>query len=699
MKRSNRGGSMRSHNLAAAFRRSVILVLAAASLAPPQAAAGQETGLLPQNVQSGSLLLRMQSGYVTATRLDSEVHMRISGLVARVSVRQEFRNDGGEWVEGVYVFPLPDTAAVDRLRMHIGERFIEGEIREKEKAKQEYEQAKTNGKRASLVEQHRANLFTTSVANVAPGETVSVEIEYLEVIRFDNGSFSLRFPLTLTPRYIPGTIPAGRQGSGWSPDTDRVDDASLITPPVIVESQDHRVKLFADVNPGVPLSYIASRYHPIEVNASGGRYAVSLKDGVVPMDHDFELVWRPVPDASPRAMLFSEIAAGRKHLLLMMIPPNDESAATVVLARELVFVIDTSGSMHGSSLEQARNALLLALQGLRPVDRFSIIQFNSTTSAFSPSSVAATEANTRNAERYVRGLIANGGTEMRPALQRALLAGPPHGLLRQIIFITDGSVGNEDELFSLIETQLADTRLFTVGIGSAPNGWFMRKAAELGRGTYTYISALHEVKEQMDRLFQKLEQPEVTDIAVSWPSGVTVQHYPETVPDLYAGEPIVMKARLEGDARDTAFISIAGTSAMGGWSAELPLAADEQGAGIAAVWARARIEELQDMARSDGGTGQFREAATRTALAYHLVSKYTSLIAVDKTPVRPSQLNLVKEQIANRLPYGQSHDAIFGFPAGGTAATLHRLIGAACLIAALLVAYLRRRSRASLAAA
>jgi Ca-activated chloride channel family protein len=197
--------------------------------------------LTPGQMQSGSLLLRMQAGYVVATRMNTDIEARVSGLVARVSVSQSFRNDGQEWVEGIYVFPLPDAAAVDRFRMHVGERIIEGEIREKEQAKKEYEAAKTAGKKTSLVEQQRANLFTTSVANIGPGEVITVEIEYLETLRYDEGSFSLRFPMTLTPRYIPGTPLPGRKGSGWSPDTTKVPDASLITPPVISRSQDHKV--------------------------------------------------------------------------------------------------------------------------------------------------------------------------------------------------------------------------------------------------------------------------------------------------------------------------------------------------------------------------------------------------------------------------------------------------------------------------
>jgi Ca-activated chloride channel family protein len=625
----------------------------------------------PYEMQAGSLLLQMESGYTVATRVNIDVDIRVSGPVARTTVSQTFRNDGAGWVEAIYVFPLPDAATVDRLRMRIGDRFVEGEIREKEQAKAEYERARQEGKRASLVEQHRQNLFATSLANLGPGESVDIEIEYLETISYDDGQFSLRFPLTLTPRFIPGTPRPDRQGSGWAADTNRVPDASLITPPVVTTSADHKVTMHAAIDAGVPLEIIASRYHPITVTATdtaAGRYDVTLSETSVPMDHDLELVWRPAPSAMPRATLFTETGEGDSHYLLMVLPPDDmeldQAAANDAMRRELVFVIDTSGSMHGTSIEQAKQALLLALDGLTAADLFNVIQFNSVVETLFPQSVAATGPNIRVAREYILNLEANGGTEMRPALQRALRGGASDTRLRQIIFITDGSVGNEEELFALVDAALGDTRLFTVGIGSAPNSLFMRKAAETGRGAYTFISALHEVKEKMSRLIRKIEQPRVTDIEVAWPGEALA--YPAIVPDLYAGEPILQTVRLAGMPRSGDLVRITGTSAMGEWGVDLPIAAEQANEGVAAVWARARIEHLLDRERQGDDAEQVRAAIIDTALGYRLVSRETSLVAVDKTPVRPESTALDSEQVPNLLPYGQDLQAIFGFPATAT---------------------------------
>ena len=407
--------------------------------------------LTPDQAQAGSLLWKMEQGYVTATTINTDVQMKISGLVARVVVRQEFRNEGSEWTEGVYVFPLPDKAAVDHMRLHIGDRFIEGEIREKEQAKKEYEQARQAGKKTSLVQQQRANLFTTHVANVAPGELVVVEVEYLEDLRYEDGRFSIRVPMTLTPRYVSGSALPDRQGNGWSPDTDRVPDASTITPPQVTSSKNHRISLVAEINSGMPLEIIASRYHPVSVTEVDGHYRVEISEASTQTDHDFELVWQPVPSSKPRAMAFTETVGGQPYHLLMVMPPDQDKAPPVQMPRETIFIVDTSGSMHGVSMSQAKRAVRLAIEALKPGDLFNVIEFDSYTRALYPYSMPATPNNVSGALNFVQSLQADGGTEMRPALKLALNSPPQETHLRQVVFITDGSVGYEDEMFSMIE--------------------------------------------------------------------------------------------------------------------------------------------------------------------------------------------------------------------------------------------------------
>ena len=282
---------------------------------------------------------------------------------------------------------------------------------------------------------------------------------------------------------------------------------------------------------------------------------------------------------------------------------------------------------------------------------------------------------------------------MRPALRLALDSAGSETHLRQIVFITDGSVGNEDELYAMIETRLGGARLFTVGIGSAPNSWFMRKAAELGRGTFVVISALHEVGEKMGRLFDKLGSPQVTNINVSWPGGAVTESYPEIVPDLYLGEPVTVRARASTAFQPGSVVRVSGDSAGGAWSRDLPLASDGEHPGIGALWARAKIAALHDEQRRGADPEVTRKAVVDTAIAHHLVSRHTSLVAVDKTPVRLAGDPLAREQVPNLLPYGQSMNAIFGFPATATNAALSQRRGLLLLLAGLLLlaAVSRRR--------
>ena len=409
------------------------------------------------------------------------------------------------------------------------------------------------------------------------------------------------------------------------------------------------------------------------------------------MDHDFELLWRPAASAAPRAMAFRETHGGDPHLLLMVMPPDTGELMPPLMPREMIFVIDTSGSMHGTSIEQAKTALVRALDGLQANDRFNVIEFNAFATALYRGSVAATADRLDEARRFVARLEANGGTEMRTALELALNDPPSQTHLRQVIFITDGSVGNEDELYGMIERRLGPARLFTVGIGSAPNGWFMRKASELGRGSFTLISSQHEIAEKVDRLFAKLEHPQITNIEVHWPGGVAVDVYPRTVPDLYRGEPVTIRVRAEGEFPAGAEVTISGDSIGGAWQGSLPLTGIGPDLGVAALWARARIGFLLDEGRRGADPATVRQAVIDTALDHHLVSKYTSLVAVDKTPVRPAGNPLTQEQLANLMPHGQNSNAIFGFPATATNARLLVMTGLVCLFAGTLLLTIRRR--------
>lgn len=654
------------------------------------AAVGDDAG-------AGTLYFRTSQTEVEAPRLHTHVQMDVTGIVARVEVTQRFQNNSDDWVEGVYAFPLPENSAVDRMRMQVGKRTIVGEIKEKVQAEKLYERARAEGQRASLVQQHRPNLFRTSVANIGPHEAIEITIGYLQIVSRQEGKFSVRFPMTITPRYLPGVIDDEQVLTPDTPvhaispisagprDTVRLSDMQppLAQPDVRRNGITFDIKIEA----GVPLESVNSRYHAVNVRRQNTRYSVVLSDAVVSPDRDFELEWRPDVRGEPVATLFREKTGDGDHVLIMFLPPHEK--LKLATPREVIFIIDTSGSMSGESIRQAKQALLKALETLGPRDKFNVIQFNSIFNSVFSGTVPADSANRQRAVEYVSALQATGGTEMLPALNAAMNTPVIGEYLRQIIFITDGAVGNEDQLTRAIHQDLGTARLFTVGIGSAPNGFFMRKAAEMGRGTFTYIGSTSEVDEKVTELIGKIEQPALTNIEMTWPDGLVPEMAPSRVGDLYAGEPLVVTARLPRDARGV--LKLRGQSASV-WSRELQLGRGGSYKGVSTLWARTKISELMDQHVSNVDDDTIRSQVLPLALSYGLVTKYTSLIAVDKTPARDSNQPLQSQQVPNAKPDGSTWDAV-SYPKTATPAQLQLMIGTGALFLAGFLAVGRRKWR------
>lgn len=646
-----------------------------------------ESSIGLNDVTEGSLLFKTNEAgrYIPAPILKTDVQISVTGTIARTKLHQEFVNPSlkkDDWAEGIYVFPLPETAAVDHLRMKVGERTIEGQIKERAEAKKVYDQAKQEGKRASLVEQERPNVFTTSVANIAPGDRVTVEIEYQETVRYDQGTYSFRFPMVVGPRYIPGTpvvMEDQPRAYGWSLDTDRVADASRITPPV--QHPDHGpinpVTLTIDLAAGFPLGKVESPYHDILVIAEpDGRRHITLRADHVPANRDFALLWQPAPGKAPVATVFTEQQGDGFYAFLMLSPPALSDQQATSQPREAIFVIDTSGSMAGTSIEQAKAALLLALTRLGTQDRFNIIQFNSITKMLFSQPMPVDTGTLRKAVHYVEQLKANGGTEILPALKMALMGQAPSTHLRQVIFLTDGQVGNEDELFGVIRDQLRASRLFTIGIGSAPNSHFMRKAAEFGRGTFTHIGSTSEVKAQMDSIFRKLERPVLTNLVVEG-LDETAETFPAKVPDLYDGEPVVVALMSK---TLPARLTIRGSIGASPWTTVIALKDDPSRDGLSVNWARRKIDSIMNQQEFGQDESSTRQAVLDVALAHHLVSKYTSLVVVDREPIRPTDRSLITHAMKVNLPEGQDYQAIFGLPRTATSGQLQIFFGLTLLV-------------------
>src|SRR5262245_37997869 len=644
----------------------------AAQARAAQAKPGATARVMPADMRSGALLLRTndQDGFVEAPRLGTDVDLTVSGPTARARVTQIFHNPTDGWVEAVYVYPLPDGGAVDTLKMIVGNRVIVGDIQEREQARQTYEQARSAGQNATLPEQERPNIFTNAVANIRPGETVLVQIEYQEPVRQSGDEFSLRVPLVVAPRYIPEpvvqTVDFGR-GRGWGTVSDPVPDRDRITPPVLDPRQHGPVNptsISVRLQAGFPLGEMKSHHHAVKIESAGNDTRIIKLDGLVPADRDFELTWRAAPARAPSVGLFREHVGDAEYLLAFVTPPvlpqkADSPMGQENRPREIVFVIDNSGSMGGTSMVQAKASLTYALGRLAPADRFNVIRFDHTMDVLFAAAVPADGENVAKAKAFVAALQAQGGTDMVPPMRAALTdSGETDSrYLRQVVFLTDGAIGNERELLDTIGAMRGRSPLFMVGIGSAPNTFLMTRAAEIGRGTFTHIGSVDQVEERMRALFEKLESPAVTNLAATF-SDRQADMTPAMLPDLYRGEPLVLAAKL-GELAGT--LEIKGRIGEQPWSVRLPLASAAEGQGLSKVWARRKIADAE-VARTLRRLKPEEADGVILALAldHRLVTRLTSLVAVDATPSRPDGARLTRADLPLNLPAGWDFDKVFG---------------------------------------
>lgn len=623
----------------------------------------------PNEVQSGSLLLeRSEAGrYVEAPRLATDVNLDVSGPTARARLTQAFENPTDSFVEALYVFPLPEESAVYSLKMVIGDRVIVADIKEKQAAREIYEKAKSEGKKVTLIEQQRPNVFTNAVANIGPHEKVVIQVEYQQAVRLADERFSLRVPLVVAPRYNPDiaspVVQKVEMQNGWgkSSDAGKPDpyNAPIVTPLAPpAELRTNPVSISVELKPGFPLGKVESLYHKVRIDAANDATREITLDGAAAADRDFVLEWSAVAKDAPQIGLFREHVGKDDYVLAYVTPPAVASAKKA--QREVVFVIDNSGSMGGTSIEQAKASLDYALSHLQPGDRFNVIRFDDTLTRFFEDSVEANQQNIASARRFVTSLEAQGGTAMLPALHAALDDSHRGNGLRQIVFLTDGEISNEQQLLDAIAARRGRSRIFMVGIGSAPNSYLMNHAAELGRGTFTHIGSAAEVDERMRALFDKLENPTVTDLKASF-SEKNVSMTPSILPDLYRGEPLVIAARMGKAAGN---LVIEGEIDGRPWTVNLPLDQAMNAEGISKLWARRKIDDAEvELTLGKISQDAADARVLRLALEHHLVSRLTSLVAVDKTLSRPANTPLTRADIPLQLPAGWDYDKLFGIRA------------------------------------
>ena len=558
----------------------------------------------------------------------TEVEIDVAGMVAHARVRQRFINPGDDFLEGQYRLPMPADSAVFAMRIELDGRLIEGEIREREAARIEYEAAKSAGMATALVERQAVDVFSTRVANIPPKSEVSIEIEYFQSVGYRNGQFELVFPLTLRPRY----------GSTAAHDLSAALDAS--EPAATTAGQTLPARIEVRLAAGIPILPPKSASHIIQVQRKGQVFQILTRDERIAADRDFVLNWTALSNTASQAASFVEDIDGQRYLSLMLVPPTQAGPR---LPRELILVLDSSGSMMGAAWDGAQKAADFALIQLKPGDYFNVIDFDSTASALSPMSLPMNAQTIATAREFVATRSADGGTEIASALDLALSLPPINTHVRQVVFITDGAVGNEEDIYRHIAARNSEARLFMVGIGNAPHRAFLRRCAELGRGFAEIIESADAVDVPLQAMFRRIDAPVLTRIEVEWPD--SAEAWPKQFPDLYAGEPLWLTSRMRiGDAaREEVKVSAQGRSAK--FTKTMPIKQATPAIGIAKIWARRKIQALEDELNLGANEDEVRTQVLATALEHRLLSRYTSFVAVEKIIRRQDGYDLDKASL------------------------------------------------------
>lgn len=616
---------------------------------------------------SGSLMVAGPDGQMKGQcpLKHTAVRAEISGFLSRVVVTQNFENPFKEKIEAVYVFPLPQNAAVDDMTMVIGERVVRGKILPREEAQAVYEAARASGQVASLLDQERPNIFTQSVANILPGEKIKITISYVETLKYDNGAYEFVFPMVVAPRYVPGAATSQRVGNSFAPNTDQVPDAKRITPrPVPMGTRaGHDISLDITLDAGMAIDSVDSKTHQVSIERpSLGSAKIKLKDLDTIPNKDFILRFDVSGSAIRDAVITHRLDKG--GFFTMILQPPDRVTAEDVMPKELVFVLDTSGSMGGFPIEKAKETMKLALQNLYPSDAFNLITFSGDTHILFDQPVPATRENLEKAQAFLASRQGGGGTEMMTAIKAALEPSDKQDHVRIVCFLTDGLVGNDMAIIDEVKKH-PNARVFAFGIGSSVNRFLLDEISEEGRGEVQYVGLNDDGSAAAKRFHERIRNPLLTDISVEW-DGVNVSDvYPRRIPDLFSAKPVVLTGRYLNSGNGT--LRLKGKMAGNDFVREIPVSFPENDARhdvLPALWARQRIGDLmtqdytgiqQQTVRSD-----LKETITQLGIEYRLMTQFTSFVAVEEMVVtdggKPRRIDVpieAPEGMALEANYGQ----------------------------------------------
>ena len=585
-----------------------------------------------------------------------DVQATIDGLLVRIDVAQTFVNTHAEPLEATYIFPLPNRAAVTRFRLEVAGRVVEGLLKERGAARREYDQAIQAGHRAAITEEERPGVFTMRVGNLPPGEAATVRLSLTGPLPYSDGEATFRFPLVVAPRYIPGVpLPGPSVGDGTAADTDAVPDASRITPPVLLPGFPNpvRLSLSVDVLPSDlrPDDFRCSLHavaDPHVTIAREGREGLVQRIVLQPgerLDRDFILRFRLAGRGGVTPPVLASLCVqpdetGDEGTFLLTLAPPASAKEGAVRPRDVAFVLDRSGSMGGWKMVAARRAMAKMVDSLTPQDRFLVYAFDDrieTPPGEGQSLAPATDRRRFQAAEFLGRVDARGGTEMAKPLDVAanelLRDGADGGRDRILVLVTDGQVGNEDQLLRTLAPRLKTIRVFTLGVDRAVNAAFLKRLSDLGGGTSELVESEERLDDVMDRVHRHIGTPVLTDLRLE-PAGLRFipgSLTPSRLPDLFAGTPLQILGRYRGPA--VGAIAVQARDASGGaWSTEVVARRDPSPvAGV--VWARGRLRDLEDRYAVGGDRAELEKEITGLSLRFGVLCRFTAFVAVDRSEV------------------------------------------------------------------
>jgi Ca-activated chloride channel homolog len=576
------------------------------------------------------------------------VDVRISGVIADVTVTQHYKNEGQRAIEAKYVFPGSTRAAVYGMNVRLADRLITANIREKQQARIEYDSAKKEGKTAALLEQHLPNVFQMNVANILPGDDIKVELRYTELLVPQLGNYQFVFPTVVAPRY---NSPQSSQAQ-----------AQWASKPYLAAGQASATAFDIKVQLATPigLKEVRSTSHAIDVKKNGDEQAaVSLqKTGSSNNNRDFILDYRLAGERIESGMmLYQGDAAGGENFFLAMIEPPKQIAAQTISPRDYIFVVDISGSMHGFPLETAKVLLRELIGHLKPSDTFNVLLFSGSNRFLSPKSVPATQPNIEQAIRTIEQMGGGGSTELIPALKRVYDEPKAADVSRTVVVVTDGYVTVEREAFELVRRNLSKANVFSFGIGSSVNRHLMEGLARAGMGEPFIITQPSETKAQAERFRKMIESPVLTSVKARFEGLDVYDVEPAQLPDVLGERPVVVFGKWRG--KPGGQVVLEGQSATGPYRNVLPIAstAGQDTAALRYLWARHRIAALSDQ-ESLEGNDTFRQRITELGLQYNLLTQYTSFLAVDKVVRNTQPHDTPAVNQPSPMPQGVSNAAI-----------------------------------------